>query len=174
LALSASFDGTLRLWDVATGESVRTFTGHTGGVHSCAFSLDGRQALSASADGTLRLWDVATGEPVRTFTGHTGEVHNCAFSPDGRQALSASADRTLRLWDVATGQVLARWLTESPLYCVAYGPDGRLVLAGDRIGGVHFLELIGIQVANLAAPAGPAAEVAPAPKQGLFGRWHRR
>jgi WD40 repeat protein len=195
LALSASTDGTLRLWDAASGQTVRTFEGHTGAVYDCAFSPDGRLALSASGypDDTLRLWDLASGQTVRTFEGHTSDVNSCTFSPDGRLALSASDDRTLRLWDVASGQQRIYWLTDAELECCACGPHGQQVLAGDRVGGVHFLELVGAEPAVVASPvvatgaASDAADngkaratlestsqAAATPKRGLFGWWRKR
>ena len=61
LALSASEDNTLRVWDVASGTTLQVLKGHTSSVRSCALSGDGRLALSASEDKTLRLWDVASG-----------------------------------------------------------------------------------------------------------------
>jgi len=60
---------TLKLYDVATGNDVRTFKGHSKPIVSVAFSPDGRTALSISQDRTLKLWDVATGNEVRTFVG---------------------------------------------------------------------------------------------------------
>jgi WD40 repeat protein len=51
-------DQTLKLWDVATGKELRTFTGHSKQVLSVAFSPDGRTALSSSYDATLKLWDL--------------------------------------------------------------------------------------------------------------------
>jgi WD40 repeat protein len=84
---------------------------------------------------------------VRTFTGHTDAVQGCAFSPDGRLALSASADSTLRLWEVASGQEMTHWLTDVSLSRCAFRPDERQVMVGDAIGGVHFLELIGLPAA---------------------------
>jgi WD40 repeat protein len=56
-ALSGSWDNTLILWEVATGEALRTFEGHTGVVYSVAFSPDGQTALSGSSS-TLILWRV--------------------------------------------------------------------------------------------------------------------
>ena len=62
---SGSHDGTVRLWDVATGRPIGSpLTGHTGEVYSVAFSPDGKTLASGSADGTVRLWDVATGRPI--------------------------------------------------------------------------------------------------------------
>ena len=63
---------TLKLWDAATGQLLRTFEGHTGWVTSVAFSPDGTRVLSGSADNTLKLWDAATGQLLRTFAGHSG------------------------------------------------------------------------------------------------------
>jgi len=53
--LSGSDDKTLKLWDVKTGECIRTFEGHEGSVRSISFSPDGRYVLSGSKDGTLKL-----------------------------------------------------------------------------------------------------------------------
>ena len=58
---SASDDGTVRLWDPATGAELAALTGHTGQVTAVAFSPDGRRLASAGWDGTVRLWDPATG-----------------------------------------------------------------------------------------------------------------
>ncbi|MCY3019106.1 MAG: hypothetical protein NTW87_08775 [Planctomycetota bacterium] len=80
----------MKLWDVATGRELRTFSGHTDGVFSVAFSPDGKLALSGSWDKTLKLWEVATGRELRTFSGHDGQVMSVAFSPDGKAALSGS------------------------------------------------------------------------------------
>ena len=106
LLATASGDGTARLWDPATGEHLRTLTGHAGAVTGVAFSPDGRLLATASGDGTARLWDPATGEHLRTLTGHTGAVCGVAFSPDGRLLATASDDGTARLWDPATGEHL--------------------------------------------------------------------
>ena len=85
LLATAGGDKTARLWDPATGELLRTLTGHTGGVYGVAFSPDGRLLATASGDKTARLWDPATGEHLRTLTGHTGGVVGRGVQP-GRAA----------------------------------------------------------------------------------------
>jgi WD40 repeat protein len=111
LALSASKDKTVRLWDTTTGECLRIFEGHTSEVNSCALSKDGHLALSASKDKTVRLWDTTTGECLHIFKSHTSEVNSCALSKDGHLALSASNNETetLCVWNTTTGQLLHGW-----------------------------------------------------------------
>jgi hypothetical protein len=102
IVASASDDGTIRLWDAATGAEKYTLEGHRDWVNSVAFSPDGQVVASASDDRTTRLWDAATGAEKHILKGHKDWVNAVAFSPDGQRVASASDDWTIRLWDVAT------------------------------------------------------------------------
>ena len=99
---SGGEDGTVRLWDAATGTLKNTLIGHTSDVLSVAFSLDGTTLASASSDGTVRLWGAATGTSKSTLIGHTGDVLSVAFSPDSTTLASASNDGTVLLWHHVT------------------------------------------------------------------------
>src|SRR5262245_4401884 len=105
--VSASGDE-IKLWNLASGQLIRTFLGHTpalpDGIKSVAFSPDGARLLSGSDDMTVRLWDAASGQLIRTFAGHEGKVASVAFSPDGARVVSGSFDSTIKLWDAARGQ----------------------------------------------------------------------
>ena len=103
LLASAGGDKTVRLWEAATGATVRTLTGHTGCVNAVAFSPDGRLLASAGQDGTVRVWEAVAGATIRTLNGHTEPVFSVAFSPDGRLLASASSDKTVQVWEAATG-----------------------------------------------------------------------
>src|SRR5262249_12445895 len=133
-ALSGSWDGTLRLWDVETGAEVRRFEGQQ--ITSLALSGDGRRALSGRFDRTVRLWDVETGKELKKLEGHTHIVWSVAFSPDGRRALSGSQDSTVREWDLETGRELHCFkghIPPSTVGCVAYlSGDRALSTASDR------------------------------------------
>jgi WD40 repeat protein len=99
-ALSASWDSTLILWDVETGEVIHRLLGHQDIVMGVAFHPDGRLAISGSRDGTLILWDLETGEAIRRYRGHTGFLNSVAFSSDGRRALSGATDGLMIEWRI--------------------------------------------------------------------------
>ena len=128
-------DGTVRLWDLATGTLLTTLTGHRGAVHEVAFSRDGRRAATAADDGTVRLWDLATGAQVATLTGWVSAV---AFSPDGRRIATGAGNGTVRLWDPATGTELdTRPRYYAGVFAVAFSPDGRWLASADAGGAVR-------------------------------------
>jgi WD40 repeat protein len=132
---SASLDGTVRLWDPATGTRGRRLKGHVGPVVALCVvgASDGRVVLaSASEDGTVRLWDPVSGVQRHVLEGHTGPVSALCTAPsaDGRRLLaSASHDRTVRLWDGEGSLVVQIPVGSEPRKLVA---AGCLVIALDR------------------------------------------
>ncbi len=119
-------DGSVRVWDVATGRSIRTLTRPTtypGGVYAVAFSFDGTWLATAGHDRKVWVWDVATGRSVRTLTGHRGPVNAVAVSPDRSWLATASWDETVRLWDADTGRSI-HTLTGHTMFAVAFSFDG--------------------------------------------------
>ncbi|MCD6515575.1 MAG: protein kinase, partial [Candidatus Odinarchaeota archaeon] len=73
---SGSRDATVRVWDAASGELLRTLEDHGGWVYSVAWSPDGRYIASGSRDATVRVWDAASGELLRTLEGHEDSVYS--------------------------------------------------------------------------------------------------
>ena len=90
--------GAVSLWDVKTGEILRTLIERS--AHSVAFSPDGK-TLACDQDNTVHLWDTETGELLQELSGHTDSIYSVAFSPDGRTLASGSADGTVLLWELA-------------------------------------------------------------------------
>ena len=115
--VSGSQDGTLRLWDVETGQAIGgPWKGHTDTVSSVAFSPDGKIVVSGSEDTTVRLWDVETGEVIGDpWPGHTSYVLSVAFSPDGKTVVSGGRNNPenhgnyiILLWDVQDTDKISR------------------------------------------------------------------
>ncbi len=127
--LSASDDGTLRLWDVKTGTYFRTFKGHRKSATSCTFNSDGSRIGSTSQDLLVILWDVNNGKILKVFKGHSDNVNKCGFSPDDTKMISCSDDHRVIVWDVEKGKKITTIKHESMVKDCAFSPDGSTILA---------------------------------------------
>lgn len=101
--LTASMDGTLRIWDGETGRVLQIMEGHTSMILGATILGDGR-ILSWSADNTLRTWDGVTGRALRVFVGHEGWVWSAREV--GKDLLVSQGSRTIRMWRASTGQAV--------------------------------------------------------------------
>lgn len=132
---SASWDGTIKLWNTKSGRELRTLAGHSWGVYKAVFSPDGKQLASASRDGTVKIWDLATGANTRTLVADSQAVKSVAWSPSGRLLASSGNDGTIKLWDPASGQELRvlkhawREGLVGLVSCVLFSPDGKTLAA---------------------------------------------
>ena len=130
---SAGEDGSIRLWDAATGREIRKYLGHSGAIRAVAVSPDGCYLLSGGKDGMF-LWDVETANRIqRFFDPADNEIRGVAFSPDGRLVIGAS-ERPLgkvRLWDVQSARQIRAFSSPDDewYYGVAFAPDGQRLLA---------------------------------------------
>jgi WD40 repeat protein len=121
----------VKVWDAQSGQEILTLTGHTGPVHSVAFSPDGQRLASGSQDRTLKVWDVQSGRETLTLKGHTDTVFSVKFSPDGKRLVSGSADGTLKMWDAQTGrETFTLKGHTSGVHSVGFSPDGRRLASG--------------------------------------------
>jgi class 3 adenylate cyclase/GTPase SAR1 family protein len=100
-------DGTVRLWEVASGRLLYELSKLMIHVYNVVFDPVGRTLASGGADRTVKLWEVTSGRLLRTLEGHTGSVFGAGFLSDGRLLASKSADNTIRLWNSDTGACLA-------------------------------------------------------------------
>ena len=148
LLASAGADGTVRLWNPATGQRVGAILHASAryGVYGVAFSPGGTLLATAGGDGTVRLWNPATGRPAGKTLHATGRttarygVRAVAFSPGGRLLATAGGDGTVRLWNPATGQRVGAILHASArygVYGVAFSPGGTLLATAGGDGTVR-------------------------------------
>ncbi|XQQ07276.1 MAG: NB-ARC domain-containing protein [Leptolyngbya sp. IPPAS B-1204] len=133
LIASASYDGTIRLWDAVSSQGLRVLSGHSHWVRAVAFSPDGQILASGGADGDLKLWNPKTGRCLRSLEGHNQPIRTIAFSRDGRTLASGSEDRTVRLWNYRTGDSL-RLLSghSSWVAAVAFSPENDWLASGSE------------------------------------------
>ena len=133
-ALSASQDGVVRVWDLATGAEVAALKGHNGPVFGIAVSPDGAKVLSGGDDKFLRLWDLEKAKEIHKLAGHTDAVYGVEFSSDGKTSLSSSGsrDRSVRHWDLDLGKQLQ--ICQPP----AGGTKAVFVSAGKQALSTHY------------------------------------
>jgi len=122
---TASWDNTIKLWNLQTQTAIATLTGHSHWVTSVAFSPDGLALATASWDNTIKLWNLQTQTAIATLTGHSVWVSSVAFSPDGLILATASGDNTIKLWNLQTQTAIATLTGHSDaVNSVAFSPDG--------------------------------------------------
>jgi len=148
---SGDYNGTIRLWDVESGNQLHTLEGHANEVRSVAWSSDGKTLASGSYPKTIILWDAQSGTKLRTLEGHTYTVASVAWSPDGKTLASGSDDNTIILWDAGSGNQLRTLEGHTDrVNSVAWSPDGKMLASGGQDGqGILWGVDNGNQLGNL-------------------------
>ena len=141
LVISASRDGTIRLWDLETGEQRGILVEQSLPIMRCAINPDGRHLVSIAeeeSDGTneLTIWDLNSRLPITTLTFNPEEISECVISSDSRFVVFAQ-DQTLRVWDLvrATERPSMRSL-RGGVCALAAHPTGKLVVSGNGDGSI--------------------------------------
>ena len=150
----------IRLWDINTGELIKTLIGHTSVVNSVVFSPDGSTIASVSGHWQaykavwsvgeeICLWSAQTGELLKTLTGHKDVVSSVVFSPDGNYIVSGDWYHSLydtsggawsgeiRVWNTHTGELI-KTLTghTGGVSSMAFSPDGKTLASGRTDGTI--------------------------------------
>ena len=185
---SASYDGTLKSWDMSTDKERATLGEYRGCLGCVAFSPDGKTLASAAIGSPgyfpdledVKLWDVATGKVRTTLKGNDDLVHSVAFSPDGKTLASVNGDVTL--WDLATNQERAtleghtkedQETSEAvyPVMSVAFSPDGKTLAAASDDMTVKVWD---VATAKRSPFPGIPMRSIPWPSAQMARPWHRR
>jgi RNA polymerase sigma factor (sigma-70 family) len=155
LAGARDSDGTIDLWDVASGKQIRSWNGHDRRVWTLQFSADGKTLVTCGEDKAIRFWDVASGKQERAITGYPDIVGAFALSPDGTRLATVGMTESspgvgtwprasqVRLWDVVAGKEVGRLRVLPPkdtdhVADLVFTPDGKALVTAGPDDKVHF------------------------------------
>jgi hypothetical protein len=137
--VTASRDGTARVWEAESGKPVGEPMRHTGMVMAASFSADGRRIVTASSDRTAQVWEAESGKPVGEPMHHEDQLRAASFSADGRRVVTASWDKTARMWDADTGKPVGEPMHhDNTVVDTSFSADGRRIVtaSGDNTARV--------------------------------------
>ncbi|KAH8204474.1 hypothetical protein TruAng_001390 [Truncatella angustata] len=125
--VSGSYDNTVRVWKISTGETVHVLQGHSQKVYSVVLDMARNRCISGSMDSFVKIWDLETGACTHTLEGHSLLVGLLDLRDE--RLVSAAADSTLRIWDPESGRCQST-LTAHTGAITCFQHDGRKVISG--------------------------------------------
>jgi guanine nucleotide-binding protein G(I)/G(S)/G(T) subunit beta-1 len=133
--LTSSGDSTCMYWDVETGTSKVTFSGHDGDVMSVSIlpDVDPNVFVSGSCDSLCKVWDIRTGQCSMTLRGHESDINSVCFFPDGKAFGTGSDDSSCRFFDTRAVAQMAEFKNDFILCGItscAFSNSGRILFAG--------------------------------------------
>ncbi len=127
-------DGSIKLYEVQTGNPIREIKLEFGTPSAIAISPFGSLIATGDDIGSLQLWNIASGKSVRKFEGHSNYTNAVAFSADGNFIASAGKDSTVRIWDVP-GKHEGLLISDSnAVTCISFSGDNNFLARGTRDG----------------------------------------
>ena len=123
--ISGSYDCSIRIWDMDSGQCVNTFVGHTSAITALAITSDGKRCVSGSFDNTIRIWDIDSGQCLS----HSGGITTLAITSDGKKCVSGFGN--ICIWDIESGQCIKT--LNGDIECItsfAITPDGNKCVSG--------------------------------------------
>jgi WD40 repeat protein len=196
-AVSGSSDGTLLIWEVATGRLIRTLDAHlhqglittakgaspalrhrmalSPEVNCVAVSHNGRWVLSGASDGNAIVSEAAARRIRSIYGKHRKSINAAVFSSDDRLALTGCAGGQIHVWEVDGGKRLQTFDDPtSAVTALALSPDDRMILAGERDGTLRLLDLQGKSPGRILgrhASVAASAAFAPDGRTAVTGGW---
>ncbi len=129
---TGGYDAKIAIWEVESGERLRTIEIHNGAIYDLAFSPDGNILASASGDMTVKLWRVSDGLRLDTFNQPQGEQYSVAFSPDGKFVFAGGADNRIRMYRLVSKDkpkinpvIHSRFAHEDSIIAMEVSNDGK-------------------------------------------------
>ncbi|XP_077996822.1 telomerase protein component 1-like [Glandiceps talaboti] len=154
---SASWDGTLSLWDIKDGHRIEVMKGHTRRVNSCCANTQGTYIVSASWDCVIKVWNALNGSLVTDLRGDKRPVNCVAFHPEGQKLVSGSWDATMKIWDIFHKRRIAVLRGhKTAIRDCAFSPSGRHIASASLDGDVKLWSArTGTQVGSISGHSLP-------------------
>jgi len=131
----------VRVWDPASGDTLKTLTDHSDTVWGAAFSLNGKFLATGADDKKVMLYSTEDFSTMHELRGHTSGVNWVSFSRDNKLLVSAGEDRQVIIWRVADGEKLAVLKHREYLWSAEFSPDSRRLVTGGYDSNVYIWEL---------------------------------
>lgn len=136
--LSASWDGSARIWDVTTGILLQKFK--TANVlHAAIFTPDGKKVITAGDDRIIRIWDVQSGKTIKTLEGHQAQITSLQITSDGKSLLSYSVDGVIKCWNLDKGTEFYEHIHISDRDWMAKTKEGYFNATSGARNAIHFV-----------------------------------
>ncbi len=147
--LARTRSGTLKVWEVSTGQFVNSLNSSTQMV-DIAISYDGRLAATASRDGTGQIWRFEGGNPRVLTVRHESWLTKAAISPNAQWVATGGNDKTARIWDAETGIQKHQLSHDSRVTRLAFSPDGtRLLTISGQIESVYEVRFWNVETGEM-------------------------
>ncbi|KAG2488814.1 hypothetical protein HYH03_012613 [Edaphochlamys debaryana] len=151
--VTASHDGTARIWEAAKGRCILVLSGHEGRLNRVTVDWGGSFAVTCSDDKTARVWDCETGECKLVLEGHTAHVTDGAVTRDGTKAITVSGDGSCCIWDMASGRREAHLEGHTgEVCCVALTQRGRFAVTAGEDGTARVWDLAAVREESAPPP----------------------
>jgi|GEM_PF-6651211 len=143
---SGGKDGSVIVWDIATGARLLEYQGHNGWVRAVAFSPDDRLIASCGDDGTVQIWDGSNGHRSAVLSCEGKSARSLAYFPDGKRIVAVTEAGKAFIWGTITNKLLDQIIVEhKPLFCVAITLDGKKFALGGDSGSLHIFDSISLK-----------------------------
>lgn len=151
---TAGADGLAKVWDAETGTELLLLAGHTAGLHSLAYSPDGRYIATSSdaPDTTVKIWDAQTGAEVHTFGPNPSRAWGLVFNADSNWLSAAGGSGYIKVWNVTTGEEVINMTGQaSTIGTVVFTPDEQRLITGSGESASVWDIATGTELLNLAS-----------------------
>jgi WD40 repeat protein len=145
--ITSGIDGTIRVWDLASGLQTERIRAHAGGAISASFDQSEKYIVSGGDDFMVRLWDASTGEQISSFAGHKGGVGDVNITSDLKNIVSVSRDGSVRIWDVSERKELVSLIFLNDNDWFIKNPEGYFDASEGAFNSISFVK--GTEIYNI-------------------------